>query len=371
MNERSILLSKVFSLSNFQKLTPKKFYHSPPPSFSTEESISKLNTQLPPKSAISVFFTGSPDWPYTDLRKHVNLPQFYEGSKTAISVVSGGIGQRNVVMLENLLSEDCRTQIATLLARGQIETGSVLVKKDDVFFQFIAKSEVTRDSAKIDLVSFSLNGLDKCIRATHEYQQFNKNIEEELKVKGPVLRREDFDATKFRTVSANFQELHPGRLVKEEDILVTNYRFEKSGPGDWQITGVRHVDTRHSWNWFRRFKWKGRLHISIHLKKPFLTVLRYDLMFDVIWISLLIYLQVLAFIMARKITEEEEAKKKFDTDEHPGSSPRQSENKILMQPHLNLNVSSFTQKDGEGKAMNNGPVNPDILTQIIYKAGPT
>ena len=79
MNERSILLSKVFSLSNFQKLTPKKFYHSPPPSFSTEESISKLNTQLPPKSAISVFFTGSPDWPYTDLRKHVNLPQFYEG----------------------------------------------------------------------------------------------------------------------------------------------------------------------------------------------------------------------------------------------------------------------------------------------------
>ena len=78
MNERSILLSKVFSVSNFQKLTPKKFYHSPP-SFSTEESISKLETQLPPKSAISVFFTGNPDWPYTDLRKHVNLPQFYEG----------------------------------------------------------------------------------------------------------------------------------------------------------------------------------------------------------------------------------------------------------------------------------------------------
>ena len=33
------------------------------------------------------------------------------GSKTAISVVSGGIGQRNVVLLENLLSEDCRTQV--------------------------------------------------------------------------------------------------------------------------------------------------------------------------------------------------------------------------------------------------------------------
>ena len=69
-------------------------------------------------------------------------------------------------------------------------------------------------------VSFSMNGLDKCIRATHEYQQFNKNIEEEMKVKGPVLRREDFDAAKFRTVSANFQELHPGRLVKERYVPI-------------------------------------------------------------------------------------------------------------------------------------------------------
>ena len=122
------------------------------------------------------------------------------------------------------------------------------MKKEDVFFQFIAKSELTQDTAKIELgrlkiipdctlpllkakcwdwgnilklilmhilVSYSVNGLDKCTRATHEYQQFNKNIEEEMKVKGPVLRREDFDATKFRTVSANFQELHPSRLVKE------------------------------------------------------------------------------------------------------------------------------------------------------------
>ena len=131
------------------------------------------------------------------------------------------------------------------------------------------------------------------------------------------------------------------------------------------------MDTKHSWNWFRRFKWKGRLHISIHLKKSFLTVLRYDLMFDVIWMSLLVYLQVLAFIMAKKITEEDEAKKKLNNNGNPGSSPQQSGDRILMQPHLNLNVSSFTQKDGEGKALNNGPVNPDILTQIIYKAGPS
>ena len=65
------------------------------------------------------------------------------------------------------------------------------------------------------IVSFSLNDLDKCISATNEYQNFNRNIEEELKKKGPVLRREDFDASKFRRVSTNFHEMHPSRLVKE------------------------------------------------------------------------------------------------------------------------------------------------------------
>ena len=144
------------------------------------------------------------------------------------------------------------------------------------------------------------------------------------------------------------------------------------GREDWEITGVSHVDTRQTWNWFRRFKWKGRLHISIHLKRPFLTILRYDLMFDVFWISLLLYLQILAFVMAKRITEEEEAK---NSDVGP---PQPSEGRILMQPHLNIHaapqsnvVSTFTQRDGEGKALNNGPVNPDLLTQIIYKAGPT
>ena len=125
---------------------------------------------------------------------------------------------------------------------------------------------------------------------------------------------------------------------------MTNYRFEKSVSGDWVITGVSHVDTRQHWNWFRRFKWKGRLHISIHLNKPFLKILRYDLMFDASWIFLLLYLQVLAFVMAKNITQDEDER-------------------ILMQPHLNVHP-------GESPP-NSGLTNPDILTQIVYKSGPT
>ena len=79
MNERSALLSRLLSVSVLQKSTIKKLNHSPSSSFSTEAPASRPGTQLPPVNALSVFFTGSPDWPYTDLRKNVNLPQFYEG----------------------------------------------------------------------------------------------------------------------------------------------------------------------------------------------------------------------------------------------------------------------------------------------------
>ena len=51
-------------------------------SFSTAGPVSKTKTQLPLNNLISVFFTGSPDWPYTGLSKRVNLPQFYQGERS-------------------------------------------------------------------------------------------------------------------------------------------------------------------------------------------------------------------------------------------------------------------------------------------------
>ena len=96
-------------------------------SFSTAGPVTKTPTQLPLNNLISVFFTGSPDWPYTGLSKRVNLPQFYQGersgevgsqkilqhfpsagARTAIEVVSRGIGRRNISMLDNLVEAECK-----------------------------------------------------------------------------------------------------------------------------------------------------------------------------------------------------------------------------------------------------------------------
>lgn len=123
---------------------------------------------------------------------------------------------------------------------------------------------------------------------------------------GKVLQREDFDARKFRSIEKDFREFHPSKLVKEHEIQVTKFRFVKKADGgeDWLISSLGYLDTSQHWSWVRRFKWKGRIHIAIQFDLPFIKVLRYDYMFDVFWISLFVYLQVLALIIARKITDE-------------------------------------------------------------------
>lgn len=120
-------------------------------SFSTAGPVIKTPTQLPLNNLLSVFFTGSPDWPYTGLSKRVNLPQFYQGARTAIEVVSRGIGRRNISMLDNLVETECKHKVASLLRSGEIESDSVQIRKEDIFFQFIANSEISEDYERVDL----------------------------------------------------------------------------------------------------------------------------------------------------------------------------------------------------------------------------
>ena len=125
MCDRPLVLSRLLCHAHLQ--------HPPSPSqtrsysFSTAGPVTKTKTQLPLNNLLSVFFTGSPDWPYTGLSKRVNLPQFYQGEKTgevcpqkilqhfpsagartAIEVVSRGIGRRNISMLDNLVEAECK-----------------------------------------------------------------------------------------------------------------------------------------------------------------------------------------------------------------------------------------------------------------------
>jgi len=148
-----------------------------------------------------------------------------------------------------------------------------------------------------------MNHLEECITNTRKVQNFHNKMQEDLKKKETFLKREDFDAAEFRKVTTNFEALNPGRLVKENEIQITNYKFLRRGEENWQISSLGHVATADHWSWVRKFKWKGRLHISIQFDLPFVRALRYDYIIDVTWISLLIYLQILAIVLGGKADE--------------------------------------------------------------------
>jgi len=276
------------------------------PSFSTEGPVKKMVKSVPLKTMLMIFSTGHPELPYSELSQRVDIKEFSEGSKKAIEVVSKGISRRDFSQMSDLLTDDCCQKVKKLLnesIHSDQDLSLLAVKKEDIFFQFISEAKISDDLAQINLVSYSLSNLDQCIKNTRTFQNFHKKMQDDFKKKKTVLQREDFDAAEYRKVTSSFEFLNPGRLVKENDIHITNYKFSRRGSNDWEICSVGHLATADHWTWFRRFKWKGRLHISIQFNLPFMRALRYDYIVDTTWICLLIYLQILALMLAKKAEE--------------------------------------------------------------------
>ena len=236
----------------------------------------------------------------------------FSGSRKAIETISRSISQCNYSKLSGLVSDECmdKLRINAFEVYAPQELSLLAIKEEDIFFQFIENAKVSQDLSEIDLVSFSLNNLDQCKINTSKLKNLKTSMEADLQKTGGILKREDFNAREYRKVKDNFEDLNPSILVRDNEIHITNYKFEKLGDQDWQIVEIGHLNTANSWSRLRKFKWKGRVHISIQFDMPFLRVLKYDYMFDAGWILLFIYLQILALIMGSSIQKAEDDKKR-------------------------------------------------------------
>lgn len=236
----------------------------------------------------------------------------FSGSRKAIETISRSISQGDYSKLSELVSDECmdKLRINAFEVYAPQELSLLAIKEEDIFFHFIGNAKVSQDLSEIDLVSFSLNNLDQCKINTSKLKNLKTSMEADLQKTGGILKREDFNAREYRKVKDNFEDLNPSILVRDNEIHITNYKFEKLGDQDWQIVEIGHLNTANSWSRLRKFKWKGRVHISIQFDMPFLRVLKYDYMFDAGWILLFIYLQILALIIGSNIQKAEDDKKR-------------------------------------------------------------
>jgi len=307
----TILKSKSWktNLQGSSRFSTKKSIASQAPTFNTKDV--KMTANLPLLNAANVVFTKEPNWGFG---KDSNFDQklFHQGSRKAIETVSKSISQCNYSRLSGLVSSECLHNLRTNAFEvfTPRELSLLPIKEEDIFFQFIENAKVSQDVFEIDLVSFSLNNLAQCKINTSRV----KNLQADLQRKGGVLKREDFDARKYRRVKEEFEKLNPTSLVRDNEIYITNYRFKKLGDQDWQIIEIGHLNTATNWSWLRKFKWKGRIHIALQFDMPFIKVLRYDYMFDCGWISMFIYLQILALIIGSNLEKAEVEKTRQKSD---------------------------------------------------------
>lgn len=309
----TILKSKCWktNLQSLSRFSTKKKNIPQAPSFYTEDTPLKMTTKVSLPRIAQVLFTGEPNWPFPK-SDNIDLKQFYQGSRKAIETISRSISQGDYSKLSELVSDECmeKLRINAFEVYAPQELSLLAIKEEDIFFQFIENAKVSQDLSEIDLVSFSLNNLAQCKINTGKVKNLERSIKADLQRKGGILKREDFNAREYRKVKDNFEDLNPGSLVRDNEIHITNYKFEKLGDQDWQIVEIGHLNTANSWSWLRKFKWKGRVHISIQFDMPFLRVLRYDNMVDAGWILLFIYLQILALIIGSNIQKAEVDKKR-------------------------------------------------------------
>ena len=146
---------------------------------------------------------------------------------------SQALSQCHRARLADLTSQPCFQRLAASVfdVYSPPEISLLAISKEDIFLQLIENAKLEGDFARIDLVSFSLNNLSQCRINTNKVQQFHKKTQADLKQKGGILKREDFDARKFRELTADFEKLNPGRLVRENCIVITTYRLEREMAG--------------------------------------------------------------------------------------------------------------------------------------------
>jgi len=296
----TILKSKSWktNLQGSSRFSTKKNTSLQAPSFNTKDI--KMTETLPLLNVSTVVLRGNPNW---IVSTNFNEKLFYQGSRKAIETVSKSISRCNYSRLSDLVSSKCldKLRINAFEVFSPQELSLLPIKEEDIFFQFIQNAKVSEDLLEIDLVSFSLNNLAQCKINTNALKNFKANLQR----KGGVLKREDFDAGEYRRLKEKFDDLNPTILFRDNEIHITNYKFEKLGDQDWQIVEIGHLNTATNWSWLRKFKWKGRVSISIQFDMPFLKVLRYDYIFDTAWISMLIYLQILALIIGGNLEKAE------------------------------------------------------------------
>ena len=261
--------------------------HSPlAPTFSSTGDTKTLVTRLGLHRISNVIIQGSPN---IKLPKefNVNPDDFLPGAREAVGLVTKSASEGDWEGLEGLVEPRCIDSLREQLeGMGEVERGYVALDPKDVFFSFISNELKCDKGNNLNVVTFSLPGMHK----VHEERELFKAKFEEMKASGDVNKEklvELMKETRDQTgVDAN-------DIFNNNEIVIGNYRFiRESSDSQWVVTEVGQANTKTVFHPLFRFKWRGRLGISLKAGFNFMKVLRVDYGSDWIWLIIVFFVFV-------------------------------------------------------------------------------
>jgi len=278
---RSVLLKypKKEKFIYFSSSAPLYDSNSSKLMFSSTGDPSSLVSKLGVNRISSVIVTGKP---HRAMPQAFNLDlegEFFPGAKAAVEVVTKLILKKEWDSLNGLLTEQCIQGI-----QHNMTQEFDVIKPDDIFLTFISNSGDSsfEGGNNLNLVTFSFPNLGdiklRILESDGKLKAFKQQLNNPSPGTDPKLLLED-----IREFQEDFKANNPYNEIREGDFIIGNFRFKRSSPtSEWEIHEVGLIDSSVALPFPFKFRWKGRLLLSLRMKTDFLNVLRYDYATDYI-----------------------------------------------------------------------------------------
>ena len=253
------------------------------PSYSSTGDLAKIVSRLGPNRISTMIMAGKPNRPFPQ-EFQVDLDEFLPGAVSAAGLVTSSMSSGDWEGLEGLVDRDCITGLqASMDTMDKVQKDLVVVNPDDVFLSFVSNPDQCDSGNNLHLVTFSLPKLEQARNMVKENKELLRQTEQNIKdSEGDVQQK----VAMMDEYKAKFSSNDPHDLLKENEILIGNFRFVRASPSSqWTIMEVAQINSVQAWATIFKLRWKGRLNIATRGGYEFYTILRADYMTDYIAIA--------------------------------------------------------------------------------------
>ena len=256
------------------------------PTFSTCGDSKKLVTKLGLANVFNVIIQGNPN---TTLPSDCVTKDFLPGASKAVGLVTKAAAEGDWDRLEGLVEPQCINSLMEQLeGMGEVERAYVMLNPNDVFFSFISEPRKDANDNYLNIVIYSLPGLEHIVRRVSEIEMntqiIQANVLEEAKeslLKGKMKKSWldlDLEVSKVIEEDSEMGKMKDKivEVFATNEIVIGSYQLVRdSVDSEWTLCEAGQMRMKVAFILpFSVTRWRLLLGLSFRFSKPFLNVLR-------------------------------------------------------------------------------------------------